>query len=143
MVVDGVVVPPGAWTRRHAAALVKLLALRPHRRLHREQVLDLVWPDDAVDAAAAKLHKAAHYARKATGRADTIVLGGELVQLFPDAESPSMRSSSRRCAIEVAATGDRDAWPPGRWSCTAASCCPTTPTRSGPRCDGSASGAAT
>src|SRR3954453_7715671 len=77
-------VPDAAWRRRHAAALVKLLAQRPERRLHREQVLDLIWPDDPIATASGKLHKAAHYARKAAGRADTIVLGGDLVQLFPD-----------------------------------------------------------
>jgi DNA-binding SARP family transcriptional activator len=36
--VDGVPVPAEAWSRRHAASLVKLLALSPGRRLHRERV---------------------------------------------------------------------------------------------------------
>jgi DNA-binding SARP family transcriptional activator len=76
-------VPAGAWSRRHAAALVKLLALTPGRRLHREQVIDALWPDLAVDEAAPRLHKAAHFARRAAG-ADAIVLGGESVSLFPD-----------------------------------------------------------
>jgi DNA-binding SARP family transcriptional activator len=39
-----------------------------------------------MDTAAAKLHKAAHYARKVTGHPGTIVLGGDMVQLFPDTE---------------------------------------------------------
>src|ERR1044071_4008766 len=34
--------------RRHAAAVVKVLALAPGRRLHREQVIDLVWPGDTI-----------------------------------------------------------------------------------------------
>ena len=38
--VDGAPVPPVLWTRRHAASLVKLLALSPNRRMHREQVMD-------------------------------------------------------------------------------------------------------
>ncbi len=45
-------VPASAWSRRHAAALVKLLALSPGRRLHREQVIDALWPDLGVDEAA-------------------------------------------------------------------------------------------
>ena len=80
---DGRAVPAGAWSRRQAAALVKLLALSPGRRLHREQVIDALWPDLAVDEAAPRLHKAAHFARKAAGD-DTIVLRGESVALFPD-----------------------------------------------------------
>ena len=45
-------VPASAWSRRHAAALVTLLALSPGRRLHREQVFDALWPDLGVDEAA-------------------------------------------------------------------------------------------
>lgn len=74
------------WARRHAATLVKILALAPGRRLHREQVVDLMWPDDPLDVAAPKLHKAAHFARRATGRADAVVLRDESVELFPEAE---------------------------------------------------------
>ena len=38
-------VDPSAWRRRHAAALVKVLALAPGRRLHREQLMDMLWPE--------------------------------------------------------------------------------------------------
>jgi DNA-binding SARP family transcriptional activator/tetratricopeptide (TPR) repeat protein len=84
--VDGTASPSSGWTRRHAAALVKVLALAPGHRLHREQVLDLLWPDDAPADAGPKLHKAAHFARKATGHSDVIVLRGESVRLFPGAD---------------------------------------------------------
>jgi DNA-binding SARP family transcriptional activator/tetratricopeptide (TPR) repeat protein len=84
--IDGHVVPAGNWGRRHAGALVKVLALSAGRKLHREQLIDVVWPDDRVDQASPKLHKAAHYARKATGRADAIVLRDEMVMLFPNAD---------------------------------------------------------
>lgn len=85
--VDGVAVPDDAWTRRHAAGLVKLLSLARGRRMHREQVIDALWPDVSVDAAGPRLHKAAHYARRALGdHARTIVLRNDLVALLPDAE---------------------------------------------------------
>ncbi len=71
--VDGVPVAESNWRRRHAAALVKVLAMAPGRRLHREQIIDLVWPDDTIDEAAPKLHKAAHFARRAI---DVPQLGG-------------------------------------------------------------------
>ena len=40
--VDDHAVPDEAWRRRKAAGLVKLLALAPGRRLHREQVIDVL-----------------------------------------------------------------------------------------------------
>jgi DNA-binding SARP family transcriptional activator len=59
------VVPATAWRRTKAAALVKLLALAPGHRLHREQAMDVLWADLAPAAAAANLRKAVHYARGA------------------------------------------------------------------------------
>ena len=106
--VDSQMVPAGAWSRRHAAALVKLLALRPERRLHREQVLHLIWPDDPIETATAKLHKAAHYARKVTGHPGTIVLGGELVQLFPNLDVVVDVGEFERNATDAVAQGDTD-----------------------------------
>lgn len=84
VLVDGVAVAEKAWSRRQAAALVKVLALAPGRRLHREQVLDRLWPEDTLDEAARKLHKAAHYARRAIDVANSIVLHDEHVLLCPD-----------------------------------------------------------
>jgi DNA-binding SARP family transcriptional activator len=84
--VDGTVTPERGWQRRTAAALVKVLALAPGQRLHREQVIDVLWPDEAPADAAPKLHKAAHFARRAAGRHDAVVLRNDIVQLFPNAE---------------------------------------------------------
>jgi len=81
--VDGQVIPSAAWPRRHAAELVKLLALRPGRQLHRERVMDSLWPDLSVEEAAPRLYKAAHFSRKVLGRDDAIVLRGDVVTLFP------------------------------------------------------------
>jgi two-component SAPR family response regulator len=83
--VDDAVTPERGWTRRMAASLVKVLALAPGHRLHREQVIDLLWPDESLAGAAPKLHKAAHYARKAAGRRDAVVLRSDMVLLFPAA----------------------------------------------------------
>jgi DNA-binding SARP family transcriptional activator len=83
--VDGAPIPDRRWNRRSAASLVKLLALAPGHRLHREQVIDILWPDDSPADAAPRLHKAAHYARTATGCRDAVVLRNDVVQLFPTA----------------------------------------------------------
>jgi DNA-binding SARP family transcriptional activator/tetratricopeptide (TPR) repeat protein len=79
-VVDGETVPPSAWSRRHAAALVKAVALADGRRLHREQLLELLWAGVEPAVAAPRLHKAAHYARKALG-AGALHTGNEMMWL--------------------------------------------------------------
>ena len=81
---DGREIPPAAWSRRQAASLVKLLALAPRRQLHREQVMDALWPDVPVAEATPRLHKAAHFARRVLGP-ESVALRNETVMLFPDA----------------------------------------------------------
>ena len=53
-----------AWRLRKAAALVKLLALAPGHRLHREHVMDLLWPDSGRRAASNGLRRVLHGARR-------------------------------------------------------------------------------
>lgn len=55
----------GAWRRRKAGSLVKLLALARGHRLHRERVLDLLWPDLDAKRAGNNLHRVLHFARRA------------------------------------------------------------------------------
>src|SRR3954469_11202935 len=81
--IDDVPVAADVWRRRQAAQLVQLLALTRDRRLHREQVVDALWPGLSWDTAAPRLHKAAHYARRALDDAGALVLRQELVSLFP------------------------------------------------------------
>ena len=83
--VGGRSIPAEAWSRRQGAALVKLLALSPEGRLHRDRVIDALWPEVTLDSALPRLHKAAHFARRALDDPDAVVLKGELVSLFPGA----------------------------------------------------------
>src|ERR687894_1019092 len=55
----------GAWRLRKAANLVKLLALSPGHRLHREQIMDVLWPDLGRRAASNNLRVVIHAARRA------------------------------------------------------------------------------
>jgi pimeloyl-ACP methyl ester carboxylesterase/DNA-binding SARP family transcriptional activator len=80
--VDGRIVDQDHFQRRSAAAVVKLLALAPNHRLHREQVMDALWPALPAHEAANRLHKAAHYARRATAAMDCVTLRNEMVTLF-------------------------------------------------------------
>src|SRR5436190_23071756 len=63
--VEGRVVTERQWSRRKPALLIKLLALQPHHQLHREQMIELLWPDSDPDSAINNLHKAIHLARHA------------------------------------------------------------------------------
>ena len=64
----GRAVPDDAWRLRRAKSLVKLLALTPERRLHRDQVTEVLWPGgDPADNA---LHQVLYTARRALGGAD-------------------------------------------------------------------------
>ena len=44
--------PDSAWQRRSAKTLTKLLATRASHTLHRDQVLEILWPDVDVECAA-------------------------------------------------------------------------------------------
>src|SRR4051812_35523247 len=111
--VDDVPIADGAWTRRHAAALVKVLSLAPGRRLHREQVIDLLWPDDTIDEAAPKLHKAAHFARRAIDVPSSVVLRDDHVILCPETDTTvdveRFEDLARRALGEEDVTAARDA----------------------------------
>jgi pimeloyl-ACP methyl ester carboxylesterase/DNA-binding SARP family transcriptional activator len=84
LTIDGREMPAAALARRDPLRLIKLLALTPGHSMHREQLIEALWPD--VDTADNRLHKSGYFVRRATGLADSIVIGGEAVTLFPGAE---------------------------------------------------------
>ena len=53
------------WPRRSAKTLVKLLAVQPGHALHREQVIDVLWPKVDAESALNSFGKALHVARRA------------------------------------------------------------------------------
>jgi DNA-binding SARP family transcriptional activator len=53
------------WPRRSAKTLIKLLAVQPGHALHREQVIDTLWPKVDAESALNTLGKALHVARRA------------------------------------------------------------------------------
>ncbi|WP_144126853.1 BTAD domain-containing putative transcriptional regulator [Catellatospora sichuanensis] len=80
--VDGQAVPADAWRGRRAADLVKILALEPSHALHREQVMELLWPELGPDAAGANLRKAIHHARRAMGSDDAVQGSSGMLSLW-------------------------------------------------------------
>jgi hypothetical protein len=76
------------WRLKKAAALVKLLALAPGHRLHREQIMNLLWPDSGRKAASSSLRTTLHSARKvldAEVGSRYLASGDEQLVLCPDA----------------------------------------------------------
>lgn len=84
--IDGRPIPDSAWRQSRPAELVKLLALADRHTLHREQIMEALWPDLAPDDAAANLYRVAHRARQSLGSGNAIVVQGGEVKLWPDAE---------------------------------------------------------
>jgi predicted ATPase/DNA-binding SARP family transcriptional activator/DNA-binding CsgD family transcriptional regulator len=84
-------VSEGAWHLRKAKSLVKLLALAPGHALHREQIMDLLWPELSKRAASNNLRGSLHGARRALS-ADSIMASHylsskeERVALCPEVE---------------------------------------------------------
>jgi DNA-binding SARP family transcriptional activator len=112
VVVQGRAVADGAWSQRKPAALLKLLALAPGRRLRREQVMDLLWPELDPSSAAANLRKALHSVRRTLGDRDGeewIVSVGELLCLAIDGLSVDVEEY-RSAAAAARRTRDVDAF---------------------------------
>jgi DNA-binding SARP family transcriptional activator len=70
------------WRLRKAKTLVKLLALAPGHRLHREIVVDSLWRDADPQATANNLHQLMHTIRRMMG-AGSITLSDDVVRLYP------------------------------------------------------------
>ncbi|HEX5166798.1 MAG TPA: BTAD domain-containing putative transcriptional regulator, partial [Thermomicrobiales bacterium] len=85
------VIAPSSWRLRKAGQLVKLLALAPQRRMHREQALDTLWPHLDPTAAGNNLRVTLHFARKLLdpepeAGSGALQVVGELLVLFPGRE---------------------------------------------------------
>ena len=107
--VDGQPVPADAWRHKRAAELVKILALADTHRLHSEQIMDLLWPDLAPDAAASNLRKAVHFARASLGAVSAISRNGAMLELCPDGQL-RVDAASFEAAARAGQIGALDAY---------------------------------
>jgi predicted ATPase len=103
-------VPESAWRLKKGRELVKLLALAPGHRLHREQLMEALWADLAPAAAANNLNQAVHAARRALGPEAIEAKDGLLelhasvdVELF-EQSAVSARASPKAAAYRAALT---------------------------------------
>jgi predicted ATPase/DNA-binding SARP family transcriptional activator len=86
--VDGRAVPEAVWRQRRAAGVVKLLALEPGHRMHREQLMELLWPDLDYSSQLNNLRQALHHSRRALELAGmpaglALTRDGDIVVLAP------------------------------------------------------------
>src|SRR6478735_1279332 len=65
--VQGSPVVARRWRLRKARTLVAMLALAPRQRMHRDQVIDRLWPDLDARAGSHNLHQVLYVARLALG----------------------------------------------------------------------------
>jgi predicted ATPase len=73
------------WRLRKARELAKLLALARGHRLHREQVMEALWPERSPIAAANNLNQVVHVARRVLGP-DAVATQGELLELVAEVD---------------------------------------------------------
>ena len=72
--VNGLPIPEDKWKSRRARSLVKLLALAPGHRLHRDQVIEALWPESDFSAAANNFHQTLYAARRILAAAGSVCL---------------------------------------------------------------------
>jgi hypothetical protein len=68
--------------------------LPPRHRLHREQIIDLLWTDLDPEAGGANLRKAAHDARAAIGAREAVVLRADQVSLEVSVDAKRFESNA-------------------------------------------------
>ncbi|MFD5324471.1 ATP-binding protein [Streptomyces sp. NPDC127092] len=95
------------WPRPSARTLVKLLAVSPGHRLHREQAMEVCWPDADPQAALGSLRVALHAARRAiepelAPRAASSYLTGDGALLRLDPRTVRIDADEAEAAAEAA-----------------------------------------
>jgi DNA-binding SARP family transcriptional activator len=93
VLVRGHLVEDNVWRRRTARQLLKALLSRPGRRMTRDEVIELLWPESDSDAAGTNLRSTLHAMRRAlepedapTERLGVVFADRESVWLRPDVE---------------------------------------------------------
>jgi predicted ATPase/DNA-binding SARP family transcriptional activator/DNA-binding CsgD family transcriptional regulator len=108
------VIREDGWRLRKAAGVVKLLALAQDHSLHREQVMNLLWPDLGARAATNNLHQALHVARRTLEPEATayryLPMRGEQLTLCPEDSAWVDVKAFERSALKARGTGQPTAY---------------------------------
>src|SRR6185437_246074 len=102
------VVPADGWSQRKVALLFKCLLSAPGHTLHREQLLDFLWPDAGRDSGPKLLRQTLYRLRRLVGRPDEhheyVRLEGDVLFLTPVPDGPAPADWIDALAFERAAT---------------------------------------
>ena len=128
--IEGVVAPP-RWRLRKARTIVKLLALAPGHRVHRDVLIEQLWPEADPAVGANNFHQALHAARRVLG-SENLVLHDEIVVLGGARGVTVDVDDFDSAAVRAASTGAPEDQRPLS-PCGPVSPCPRTSTRTGPR----------
>jgi DNA-binding SARP family transcriptional activator/GAF domain-containing protein len=90
---NGLGVPPERFTRRRALTLLKILLTRYGKQVHREELMEMLWPEADVDAASTLLNVTVHCLRRGLEPDGHSSAGSTFVKrngdhYYFDAESP-------------------------------------------------------
>ncbi|MET7855721.1 AAA family ATPase [Streptomyces sp. NPDC005318] len=103
------------WRRPSARTVVKMLALAPGHRLHRDQVTEACWPDADLDTARRSLRVSLHTARHTLepelaprGVSSYLATDGDLLSLVPGAVEVDV-VAAERAAVAALDSGSQDA----------------------------------
>jgi DNA-binding SARP family transcriptional activator/TolB-like protein len=100
--VDGVRIDDQRWGRRKSKTLVKVLALQAprhsSRQMHREELIELLWPDVDPEQGLNNLHKALHAARRAL---EPDLSAGSSSRFLPMRDQLVMLQSSDEIQVDV------------------------------------------
>ncbi|HLZ24733.1 MAG TPA: BTAD domain-containing putative transcriptional regulator, partial [Ktedonobacterales bacterium] len=100
--------PMDAWKLRRARSLVKLLALAPRHRMHRERIIEALWPGQDLENPDNSLHQAIYAARHALGgsgapvarflqvRDGIVTLAADDLSVWVDVEAFELAAASAR-----------------------------------------------
>ena len=110
---DGVPIAGEAWARRKTKALLKLLCLQPNRQLHKEQAMDMLWPEMDPTLARDNLYRNLSFLRhilepdlQRPAESHYVILANEVLKLgsrddvWIDAEAFEQLVSSARTSAE-------------------------------------------
>jgi predicted ATPase/DNA-binding SARP family transcriptional activator len=122
--VDGVAVPARVWRLNKARSLLKLLALTDGNRLHRDAIVEVLWPELGAVAGTNNLHQALHAARRALAEAGAsagvLRLRDGVVALCPDGGLETDVQDLEEALLKALASDDPDRlldvavrWAPG------------------------------
>ena len=104
--VEGAVAPP-RWRLRKAKTIVKLLALAAGHRVHRDVLIEQLWPEAEPAVGTNNFHQALHAARRVVG-AENLVLHDEIVVLGDDGSVAIDVDDFDAAAARAASTGVPD-----------------------------------